>query len=148
MVHLLGDTRSRANWGARNSSYLERDAAVRLQGFDDRARVIEVPDPRDGKSTYTIRRDFRELVPLLRHRYEPNHPDVLKVMNRERDVHTSIDSRLQMKAAQVLQSHLRQLKKQKGAVVVMDADTGDLLASVSYPWPEQMPPVLGPIPAR
>ena len=61
MVHLLGDTRSRANWGARNSSYVERDAAVRLQGYDDRARVVEVPDPRTGKPTYTIRRDFREL---------------------------------------------------------------------------------------
>ena len=144
MVHLLGDTRSRANWGARNSSYVERDAAVRLQGFDDRARVIEVPDPHTGKPTYTIRRDFRELLPLLRHRYEPNHPDVLKVMNRERDVHMSIDSRLQVKAAQILQTHLQQLKKTKGAVVVMDAGTGDLLASVSYPWPEQMPPVLGP----
>ena len=45
MVHLLGDTRSRANWGARNSSYIERDSAVRLQGYDDHARVVEVPDP-------------------------------------------------------------------------------------------------------
>jgi cell division protein FtsW (lipid II flippase) len=144
MVHLLGDTRSRANWGARNSSYVERDAAVRLQGYDDRARVIEVPDPRTGKPTYTIRRDFRELLPLLRHRYEPGHPDVVKVMNRERDVHMSIDSRLQIKAAQILQTHLQRLKKPKGAVVVMDAGTGDLLASVSYPWPDQMPPALGP----
>jgi cell division protein FtsI/penicillin-binding protein 2 len=143
-VHLLGDTRSRANWGARNSSYVERDAAVRLQGYDDRARVIEVPDPRTGKPTYSVRHDYRELVPLLRHRYEPEHPDVVKVMNRERDVHMSIDSRLQMKAAQILQTHLHRLKRLKGAVVVIDADTGDLLASVSYPWPERMPPALGP----
>jgi cell division protein FtsI/penicillin-binding protein 2 len=65
-------------------------------------------------------------------------------MTRERDVHLSIDSRLQVKASQILQTHLQRLKKQKGAVVVMDADTGDLLASVTYPWPAQMPPVLGP----
>jgi cell division protein FtsW (lipid II flippase) len=69
MVHLLGDTRTRANWGARNSSYVERDSAVRLQGYDDRARVVEVPDPRTGKPTYTVRHDYRELLPLLRHRY-------------------------------------------------------------------------------
>ena len=126
MVHLLGDTRSRANWGARNSSYIERDSAVRLQGYDDHARVVEVPDPRTGKPAYTIRRDFRELLPLLRHRYEPQHPDVTKVMNRERDVRTSIDSRLQMRSAQILQTHLQRLNKLKGAVVVMDAATGRL----------------------
>jgi hypothetical protein len=144
MVHLLGDTRSRANWGARNSSYIERDAAVRLQGYDDHARVVEVPDARTGKPTYTVRRDFRELLPLLRHRYQPEHRDVLKVMNRERDVQTSIDSRLQVRVAQILQHHLQKLRKLKGAVVVMDAATGDLLAAVSHPWPAQMPPTLGP----
>ena len=142
MVHLLGDTRSRANWGARNSSYIERDSAVRLQGYDDRARVVEVPDPRTGKPTYTVRRDFRELLPLLRHRYQPEHPEVAKVMNRERDVRISIDSQLQMRTAQILQTHLQRLKKPKGALVVMDASTGELLASVSYPWPAQMPPAL------
>ena len=67
-----------------------------------------------------------------------------KVMNRERDVRTSIDSRLQMRSAQILQTHLQRLNKLKGAVVVMDAATGDLLAAVSYPWPAQMPPTLGP----
>jgi cell division protein FtsI/penicillin-binding protein 2 len=123
---------------------VERDSAVRLQGYDDRARVVEVPDPRTGKPTYTVRHDYRELLPLLRHRYEPEHPDVAKVMNRKRDVQMSIDSRLQVKAAQILRSHLQKLRKQKGAVVVMDPDTGDLLASVAYPWPEQMPPTLGP----
>ncbi|HYI94066.1 MAG TPA: FtsW/RodA/SpoVE family cell cycle protein [Bryobacteraceae bacterium] len=143
-THLLGDTRTRSNWGARNSSYIERDSTVRLQGYDDRARVVEVPDPRTGKATYTIRHDYRELLPLLRHRYQPEHPDVVKVMTRERNVQTSIDSRLQVKASQILQNHLQRLKKQKGAVVVMDADSGDLLASVTYPWPAQMPPVLGP----
>ena len=89
-------SRSRANWGARNTSYVERDSAVRLHGYDDRARVVEVPDPRTGKPTYTIRYDYRELVPLLRHRYEPEHPEVAKVMNRQRDVRMSIDSRLQV----------------------------------------------------
>ena len=58
-----------------------------------------------------IRHDYRELLPLLRHRYEPEHPDVVKVMNRERDVQMSIDSRLQVKAAQILQTHLQKLQK-------------------------------------
>jgi cell division protein FtsW (lipid II flippase) len=144
VVHLLGDLRSRANWGARNSSLIERDAMVRLQGYNDRATVVEVADPRTGKPAYTVRYDFRELVPLLRHRRQPDHPEVLKVMNRERDVRTSVDSRLQLRTARILQARLQKLGRQKGAAVVIDPETGDLLASVSYPWPEQMPPRLGP----
>jgi cell division protein FtsW (lipid II flippase) len=142
-AHLLGDLRSRANWGARNSSLAERDAMVRLQGYNDRATVVKVPGM-DGKPTYVVRHDYRELIPLLRHRYDPTHPDVLKVMNRERDLHMSIDIRLQQRAARILQAHLKKLNRNKGALVVMEAETGDLLASVSYPWPQTMPPQLGP----
>ncbi len=137
-VHLLGDLHTRANWGARNSSLVEREAVVQLQGYDDRARVIAVD------KHYTVRHDYRELVPLLRHRWQPDHPLVLKVLNRNRDVKMTIDSRLQVRASRILQTHLKRLGKQKGSLVAMDTSTGDLLASVSYPWPEQMPPVLGP----
>jgi cell division protein FtsW (lipid II flippase) len=143
-VHFLGDLRSRANWGARNSSLIERDAMVRLQGYNDRATVVEVPDPRTGKPAYTVRYDFRELVPLLRHRNQPDHPEIARIMNRDRDVRTSIDARLQLRAARILQARLQKLGRLKGAAVVLDSETGDLLASVSYPWPDQMPPVLGP----
>ena len=143
-VHLLGDLRSRTNWGARNSSLIERDSMVRLQGYNDRARVVEVEHPVTGKPTYTVRHDYRELVPLLRHRHEPNHPDVVKVMNRKRDVETSIDARLQIRAARILEAGLKRVGRQKGALIVMDPASGDLLASVSYPWPQQMPPRLGP----
>ncbi len=143
-VHLLGDLRSRANWGARNASLIERDSMVRLQGYNDRAHTVEVPDPKTGKPTYTVRHDYRELLPLLRHRYEPDHPDVRKVLDRHRDVKTSIDARLQKQTAEILQAGLKRLIKQKGAAVVLDPRTGDLLASVSYPWPATMPPELGP----
>lgn len=143
-VHVLGDLRSRANWGARNSSLVERDSMVRLQGYDDRARVVEVEDPRRTGKVYAVRHDFRELVPLLRRRYQPDHPDVLKVMNRERDVRLSIHAGLQVRASRLLQAHLQKLQKKKGAAVVMNASTGAVLAVVNYPWPEQMPPRLGP----
>jgi cell division protein FtsI/penicillin-binding protein 2 len=65
-------------------------------------------------------------------------------MNRDRDVRISLDARLQVRAARILQTRIQKLKRQKGAVVVMDPDSGDLIASVSYPWPAKMPPVLGP----
>ena len=141
-VHLLGDLRTRANWGARNSSLAERDFANALQGFDDRAAVVEVPDPRTKQPAYSVRYDYRELVPLLRHRYQPDHEAVKKVRDRNRNVRMSIDTRLQLRASHILERHLRRLQREKGALVVMDPATGDLLASVSYPWPAEMPPVL------
>jgi cell division protein FtsI/penicillin-binding protein 2 len=136
--HLLGDLRTRANWGARNSSLAERDSAVRLQGYDDRARVVEVRD-RTGATAYTIRYDFRELLPLLRHRWEPDNADVKRVLTRERDLRMSLDARLQLAAFEILARHLKQLGRDGGALVAMDAETGDLLASVSLPAPA-LPP--------
>lgn len=142
-VHLLGDLRTRANWGARNSSLIERDSMVRLQGYNDRPQTVEVRHPVTGKPSYTVRHDYRELLPLLRHRQEPEHPEIRKIMERKRDVRTSIDARLQIRTARILEAGLKRLRKQKGAVIVIDPATGDLLASVSYPWPA-MPAALGP----
>jgi cell division protein FtsW (lipid II flippase) len=133
--HLLGDLRTRVNWSARNSSYAERDFMRNLQGYDDRARVVEVFDPRTRTSQHILRYDLRELLPLLRRRWQPNHPEVKKILERDRNLHLSIDARLQLKTADLLQNQLRQLGRTKGAVVVLDPENGDLLASVSYPWP-------------
>ena len=133
--HLLGDVRTRANWSAPNSSLVERDSAIRLQGYDDRARVVAVTDTQ-GKPFYTIRYDYRELLPLLRHRWEPDNPAVQRIRSRERNVHLSISAGLQVKAAQILNAHLAEQHLQRGALVVMDPATGDLLASVNAPSPD------------
>lgn len=129
--HLLGDLRTRENWAASNTSYQERDSAVRLQGYDDRARVVEVKNFRDGKPGYAVRYDYRELVPLLRNWHDKTHPDVRRVLERERDVQMSIDARLQWRAVQILAAHLKKLGRERGALVMMDPRSGDLLASVS-----------------
>ena len=133
--HLLGDLRTRANWSAHNSSYAERDFLQILQGYDDHASVVEVFDPHTRTSQHVLRYDYRELLPLLRHRWQPDHPAVKRILDRDRNLHMSIDARLQMKTAELLQHQLQQLGRSKGAVVVLDPETGDLLASVSYPWP-------------
>ncbi len=133
--HLLGDLRTRANWAARNSSYAERDFMQTLQGYDDRATVVVVFDPRSRTSQRIVRYDLRELLPLLRHRWQPNNPEVRKVLERDRNLHMTIDARLQVKTAELLEHQLGQLGRTKGAVVVLDPANGDLLASVSYPWP-------------
>ncbi len=133
--HLLGDLRTRANWAARNSSYVERDFMQTLQGYDDRATVVAVYDPRTRTSQRILRYDLRELLPLLRHRWQPDNPEVKKVFDRDRNLHMTIDARLQLVTADLLERQLRLLGRTKGAVVVLDPENGDLLASVSYPWP-------------
>jgi cell division protein FtsW (lipid II flippase) len=142
--HLLGDLRTHANWSATNSSLAERDFGTTLQGFDDRATVVETSDRRATTKTYGIRYDYRELLPLLRHRWQPNAPQVKEVLDRDRNLHMSIDARLQMRTATLLEAQLSKLGKIRGAVVIMEPSTGDVLASVSYPWPSQAPAPLNP----
>ena len=133
--HLLGDVQTRANWAARNSSLAERDFRVTLQGFDDRETVVPLLDSKTHQPTYIVRSDYRELLPALRHRWEPDNPEVKKIRDRDRTLHMSIDARLQWRAAELLENQLRKLGRTKGALVILDPVTGDLLASVSYPWP-------------
>jgi hypothetical protein len=135
MFDLLGDLRTRTRWGASNTSFVERDAARRLRGYDDRPALVEVKNPSTGKMDRVLRYDYRELVPLLRHRREPNHPEVRRVLDRPRDVRMSIDARLEVKVAEILRNQLKQAGLTKGAAVVMDPATGDLLAAVSFPLP-------------
>ncbi len=133
--HILGDLRTRANWGAPNSSLIERDHAKRLQGYDDRARIMEVTDAA-GKLQLSVQYDYRELLPLLRRRWQPEHPEVKALMDRERNVHLSIHAGLQVSAGQILKTRLAEQGLTKGSMVAMDPETGDLLASVNWPSPE------------
>jgi cell division protein FtsW (lipid II flippase) len=131
--HLLGDATSRANWGAPNTSYVERDADAELRGFDDDATVVPTLD-RDGRQMSTIRRDYRGLVALVRHRHEPQHPAVTAVRKRSHDVRLTIDAALQLRVAAIVEAQARK-SSGKAAAVVLDPDNGAVLASVSYPWP-------------
>ena len=135
LFYLLGDTRSRLKQGASNTAFQESASRVRLQGYDDVEEVEEARDPQTGQITSRVKRDYRELVPLLRHRYEPGNPQVKEILSRPRDVHMSIDAPFELRVTGILKEHLAKLGKQRGAVVVMDPATGDLLAAVSLPLP-------------
>ncbi len=132
--HLLGDFRTQANWAASNTSFVERDSDPRLRGYDDHARVVEVPDARTGAKTRVLRRDLTELIPLLRNRYNPEDESVKRLLARPRDVRLSIDVRMQVKLGEIVKSGVDQAGRKEGAAVVLSGD-GDLLAAVSYPWP-------------
>lgn len=135
LFYLLGDVTSTRKRGAPNTSFQERSSRIRLQGFDDYAELEISKDPATGRDVRRIKYDYRDLVPLLRHRSEPESAEVKDVLDRNRDVRMSIDARFQMRTAAILEAQLHKLGKDKGSLVVLDPDSGDLLASVSYPWP-------------
>jgi peptidoglycan glycosyltransferase len=132
--HLLGDARTATNWSATNTSYVERDNDARLRGFDDHAINVKTFDLA-GRPMYTVHRDHRELVPVLRHRRQPEHSAVVAFRDRPRDVHLTLDADLQRRVAAIVSSYARKAKG-RAAAVVLDPDTGAVLASVSYPWPD------------
>jgi cell division protein FtsW (lipid II flippase) len=141
--HLLGDWNSKVNWAASNTSFEERDDDRVLRGYDDHARVVSVTDPRTGEVTHVIRRDYRALLPLVRHRYEPDDPAVKRLLDAPRNIRMSIDVRLQVRLAADLKKRLEAGRKAAGAAVVL-SDDGDLLAAISYPWPVLVAPTGAP----
>jgi cell division protein FtsW (lipid II flippase) len=134
--HVVGEATRQINWAARNTSYVERDADVELKGFDDRATVVAVRNRRTGKTEQIVKRSYIELLPLLRNRHWPDSAAVTAIVNRPRDVTISIDARLQARAAAAMRHRAEAGGLTRAAAVVMDVESGEVLASVSYPWPD------------
>ncbi|MGA2114872.1 MAG: FtsW/RodA/SpoVE family cell cycle protein [Bryobacteraceae bacterium] len=110
--HVTGDLRTAENFHATNASLVEHDSNRALQGYD-----------------------FAELADLVRYRHEPGNPAMARVLARDRNVHLTLDVRLQLKAREILLKHMTATGETRGAVVVMSAATGDVLALVSEPEP-------------
>ena len=104
--HLLGDAGTRTNWSASNTSFVERDSEARLRGFDDHQTPVAITE-KDGTPGTALRRDYRDLVPVLRHRHDPEHPAVHAVMGQRRELRLTIDARLQVRVAAILAEYAR-----------------------------------------
>lgn len=86
-------TRARAWRGAPNASLVS--ATLRICCADStttpqRCRTTDV----NGQPMLTMRRDYTALVPVLRHRYEPTHPAVVRLFNAPHDLSVTIDAAL------------------------------------------------------
>jgi cell division protein FtsW (lipid II flippase) len=132
--HLVGDWNNQVNWNAPNSSFLERDQNGVLQGFDDHVQTVERQVR--GERQAVVVRDYHELLPLVRHKADPDNAAVRRLVSKSRDVTTSIDGVFQALVAKALDARVRAAGVERGAVVVIDPDTGELLASASVPFPD------------
>jgi cell division protein FtsW (lipid II flippase) len=134
--HVLGDATRQINWAARNTSYIEQDFDARLKGYDDRAHTVDVLNWRAGTTHAVIRRDYSELLPLVRHKGHPAHADVRRILERDRNLRLTIDAGVQVRTARALRDQAGRAVPGRGAAVVIDPATGGLLAAASYPWPD------------
>ncbi len=112
-AHLVGDLRTGENFHATNASLVEHDSNLKLQGYQ-----------------------YPELAPLVRYRHQPGNPEIARVLARDRNIRLTLDIRLQLKAKEILERRLREAGGEKGALVVMDAATGGVVAMVSAPAPD------------
>ena len=135
--HVLGDAERQTNWAARNASFVEQDFDAHLKGFDDRPRTVQVRHPDHGHVVTAVRRDYSGLLPLVRHKANPSHPDVRRVVDGSRDLHVTLDAGLQIATARALRARVIEAGSGRGAAVVLDPASGALLASASYPWPDE-----------
>jgi len=60
-------------------------------------------------------------------------------VTRPKDLHLTVDARFQFRVASIIANYATKSIGGKAAAVVLDPDTGDLLAAVSYPWPGMLP---------
>ena len=111
--HLLGDIVEKARFGASDTGFVERVANGRLRGYENAG----------------------EILPAVRRRRQPNQPELAKLLRRDRDVHLTIDIRLQQRAESILADALSRAHKTAGSAIVLDVDTGGILASVNIPGP-------------
>lgn len=111
-VHLLGDWRTGERFHASNASFVEHDSNRKLQGYSD----------------------YAELAKVVRYRHQQENPSLQALLQRNRDVRTTLDVRLQLRVIEILEKHLRRGAK-KGAVLMLNAQSGDVLALVSWPLP-------------
>jgi cell division protein FtsI/penicillin-binding protein 2/cell division protein FtsW (lipid II flippase) len=112
-AHIVGDRRTGENFHASNASLVEHDSNPKLQGYD-----------------------YAELASMVRYRHQPGNPAIARVLARDRNVRLTLDIRLQLRAREILERRLREAGDQKGALVVMNASTGEVLAMVSAPAPD------------
>jgi peptidoglycan glycosyltransferase len=72
---------------------------------------------------------------LLRHRHQVEDSPWQEFLNRPRDVYLTIDAQLQARITAILSKNASRSTAGRAAAVVINPDTGELLAAASYPFP-------------
>ena len=140
-----GDLNTQLFWGQSNGYYAEATHFSELRGFNSRPRKTNLvaTNYRADRFSPTVQQtrtlsiyDYSELAPALRAGIDSREVAERKAKNR--DIHLSINAELQV----ALQKALAQSEynNKRLSVVVLDAASGDVLASAIYPLPNLKTP--------
>lgn len=141
MFFWVGDMNTGVFMGSTNGYYAEYEHMAELRGFPAPETRYEVKATRYRESRFLPRtqtemtvakRDYSALAPLLLAGINSSKVDSFKEKNR--DVQMTVDAALQTRLQQSLQT-MDTLQSSRISVVVMEDNTGDVLASAMYPAP-------------
>lgn len=136
----VGDANTRLFWNQENGYFAEAAHLSQLRGFDTRPRKTSFITTRFKTDRFAkpitqqvtlVAYDYSALSPLLRAGLDSKEVAALKARNR--DVALSVDAGLQVALQQAIGRS--DAASKRTSVVVLDAASGDLLASAVYPLP-------------
>ncbi|GAB3491751.1 hypothetical protein GCM10027341_05120 [Spirosoma knui] len=141
----VGDLNTQLFWGQSNGYYAEATHLSELRGFNSRPRKTDLvtTDYRADRFSPSVHQtrtlsvyDYSELAPALRAGLDSREVERRKAQNR--DVYLTVNAELQV----ALQKSLAQsdYRNKRLSVVVLDAASGDLLASAMHPLPNLKTP--------
>lgn len=150
-----GDYNTRLFWGQANGYFAEARHLTALRGFgitreiQDSVYTLYQPD-RFTKPFYKTvamaRYDYTALVDGLKGGIDSSQPAIRKIRDKDRNIHLTVDAALQVELQDSLRNSI--FRDKRISVVVLDAASGDVLASALYPLPNLQSPELMELPDR
>lgn len=140
-----GDANTRLFWAQQNGYFAEAAHLSDLRGFDNHPRqnTLLTTRYRADRFTPAVDRtltlplyDYRELAPAVRSGIDGRVVDEYK--SRNRSLHLSVDAALQVALQKGLAGS--EFNDKRLSVAVLDAATGEVLASALYPLPNLQRP--------
>lgn len=143
MFFWTGDFNTRLFWGQSNGYFAEAAHLGELRGFDTKPenqnyiatsyRADKFTKPVQKNVTLTSY-DYTPLAAALRQGLDSSASEIKKFTDRNRDIRLSVDAALQTEIQKKLA--VSKFKDKRISVVVLDAGTGDVLASAVNPLPD------------
>jgi len=149
MFYWTGDYNTRLFWGQGNGYFAEARHLTALRGFgiaiqtEDSVRALYKPDRFTKpfwQNSQLVRYDYSNLVNGLKEGIDTAGAAIRKIRDKDRDIHLSVDAALQTELQDSL--HNSVFHNKRIAVVVLDAASGDVLASALNPLPNLQSPEL------
>jgi cell division protein FtsW (lipid II flippase)/cell division protein FtsI/penicillin-binding protein 2 len=149
MFFWTGDYNTRLFWGQATGYFAESRHITSLRGFgisreiQDSVSILYRPDRFTKpyyKTVQLARYDYSALTDGLAAGCDSNAAAIRKITGKDRTLHLTVDAALQVELQDSLQTST--WKDKRVSVVVLDAATGDILASALNPLPNLQSPEL------